>query len=105
MVGLIAGFYFGTSTNDVWFGGITGVVVAISSFGLSNNTHLLTTQDIPEKPSYMLLSLITVLIIATPSMSSFFPNSHIYAISIYMVCVLISGVTLGTYIAQDINNI
>ena len=100
-VGMIAGFYFGKSTNDAWLGGVIGVVVATSSFGLSNNPHLLVVQNIPEKPSYVLLSLITVLVIVTPTMSDFFPSSHIYATSIYMVGILVSGATLGIHIAQD----
>lgn len=100
-VGLIAGSYFGTSTNELWFGGVIGVVVTISSFGLLNSTRMFMMADTSEKPAYILLSSLIVLVIVTPEMSGLFSESHIYAISVYMMGVLLSGATLGVHIAQN----
>ena len=102
--GLICGFYFGNSTNDIWFGGIIGLVLTVSLLGLLLFPDELIRTN-PPKGGYwqLLLALLTVLVMVTPQMSGVFSVDNIYAVMIFMFGTLISGATIGLGVAQSAN--
>ena len=103
-IGLICGFYFGNSTNDIWFGGIIGLVLTVSFLGLLLFPDEFTLTN-PPKGSYwqLLLAPLTVLVMVTPQMSGVFDVDNVYAVMVFMFGTLISGATIGLGVAQSAN--
>jgi len=101
IIGAIGGFFFGMSTQEVWFGAIVGIVVCISVFGLESFFNVL----FPMSPSsrsgwHLLLAVLLVVLIGTPQASGVVRTSSLYGTILLLMGVLISGATIGIGIAR-----
>lgn len=102
ILGAIGGFYFGTSTQEAWFGAIVGIVVCISVFGLVSFFDVLS----PRGPSsrtrwHFLLAALLVVLIGTPQASGVVQTSSLYGTILLLMGVLVSGATIGIAIARN----
>ncbi len=102
-LGSISGFYFSNATQEMWFGGLIGIVVGVSVFGfLSFSDLLFPHQNLNWWHS--LLSFLLLTVISTPRATSVIKTTSLYGTILFLAGVLISGVTIGIGIDRNFAN-
>lgn len=104
-VSIFLGFVFGSyilyRTEDYWFGVVFTILSTIIVFGLSKHPKVISPKQSENNIWYLLLSVLMVVVMVTPSLGSIIRTSNVYITMVFLGGILISGVIIGVEIGSD----